>query len=591
MSTAPDTRIHRVDRQVLMIAGMLTTLVFLPMVVLGVVMLLAWRLLRGALVGRLATVSVLLAAVVAALLPCLAVLMHHDNPLDQYVTAQSVLYASILVHVTAVPPLPGWGPTDYLRGVAPLSAPGALLGACILGFLTQSPPLHLDRREATGIIVSRGVQRRAQRGLRHPHDGWGIGYRADGKLVDISDREARLHAIICEATGSGKTTIIRHLVEGIGSRQAVVIIDCKASRSLRQVVEAIPNSVVWTIGGTVRWDALRGDPTALANKLLVAEGYDASAAIYKAAAERYVQWVGLLLDATGEPHDPQRLAELLKQSQLARRLRELKGRQGGAWADHIEPMASRLAALGETELHGITGFATRFGFLVEGMVGRGLGVGPDALVIEDAIRAGRTVLFSLDAASYADVAAKLGAWVLLDLVRVAGVLQAEGWGDTAQAALVIDEFSALGHEGRHVMPVLARAREAGIACVVSTQGLADLSRIDRSMPQQVVQNTAVRIVLRQGSADDADQWARILGQYDREELARATDDLGRSTGSGSARWRRDWYVPPDELRVLGTGEAIVSVAPVHGQPPRLERVLVAQPGMGQRRDNQQKRLP
>jgi len=88
------------------------------------------------------------------------------------------------------------------------------------------------------------------------------------------------------------------------------------------------------------------------------------------------------------------------------------------------------------------------------------------------------------------------------------------------------------------------------------------------MPQQVVQNTAVRIVLRRGPADDADQWARILWQYDREELARTTDDLGRSTGSGLARWRRDWYVPPDELRVLGTGEAIVSVAPVYSQPPR-----------------------
>jgi len=109
------------------------------------------------------------------------------------------------------------------------------------------------------------------------------------------------------------------------------------------------------------------------------------------------------------------------------------------------------------------------------------------------------------------------------------------------------------------------------------------------MPQQVVQNTAVRIVLRQGSADDADQWARIIGQFDREELARATDDLGRSTGSGSARWRRDWYVSPDELRVLGTGDAIVSVAPVYGQSPRLERVLVAQPGAVHRRESQQMR--
>jgi hypothetical protein len=45
----------------------------------------------------------------------------------------------------------------------------------------------------------------------------------------------------------------------------------------------------------------------------------------------------------------------------------------------------------------------------------------------------------------------------------------------------------------------------------------------------------------------------------------------------TTRWRRDFYVPPEELRALGTGEAVVAVAPAGRQPRRLERVRVAPP--------------
>jgi hypothetical protein len=56
------------------------------------------------------------------------------------------------------------------------------------------------------------------------------------------------------------------------------------------------------------------------------------------------------------------------------------------------------------------------------VAGPSLGAGAGALVLEEAIRAGRTVLVSLDAAAYPTLAAKVGAWALLDLVRVAGLL-------------------------------------------------------------------------------------------------------------------------------------------------------------------------
>jgi hypothetical protein len=141
---------------------------------------------------------------------------------------------------------------------------------------------------------------------------------------------------------------------------------------------------------------------------------------------------------------------------------------------------------------------------------------------------------------------------------------------------VIDEFGALGAEGRHVVPLMARMREAGMACVLATHGLADLARVDRPLPQQVVQNAGTRVVLRQGSHEDAEHWDYALGQVQREELSRKLLD-GKDRGEASTQWRRDFRVQPEDLFVLGPGEAVVQVAPLGRGKERLQRVKLAEP--------------
>src|SRR5207302_6420592 len=126
--------------------------------------------------------------------------------------------------------------------------------------------------------------------------------------------------------------------------------------------------------------------------------------------------------------------------------------------------------------------------------------------------------------------------------------------------IVVDEFSALGREGRHIVPLLARSRESGMACVLATQGLADLARVDRDLPQQIMQNTAVRLALRQGSAEDQEAWSALLGGA----------PLPYS-GSAYVHRERARAVPPDDLAMLRTGEAFLQVMPgaSHGTRKRL----------------------
>jgi hypothetical protein len=75
----------------------------------------------------------------------------------------------------------------------------------------------------------------------------------------------------------------------------------------------------------------------------------------------------------------------------------------------------------------------------EGITGQSRGHG---LTLEEAIQAGRTVLFSLDAATSPALATKL-ARVLLDLVWVMAQR-------IRPCLVIVDEFSAFGREGRHL---------------------------------------------------------------------------------------------------------------------------------------------
>lgn len=493
---------------------------------------------------------------------------------DDYLYWQTALIAGMVAQLLgreAEMPLPP--AALYAAGVAPLAGPGALVCAAVGDLWRRSRELRLEERHGEGVRVFPWVRWLASLPIRHPRDGWAVGRTKLGRVVAILDAEARHHTLLGGATGSGKTWLLRVLIEAIAGRHPLVIIDCKASRLLRRAVEALGGQV-WHVQGQLVWDALRGDPSCFADKLLAGYEYTPEAAVYRDAAERHVQWVGVALQIMRAPRDPKLIAQLLHLAAFKRYLAQVAKRS----PERAAFISRCLASMTDVEKKGVAGFATRFGVLIEGAAGQSLGTGPSALVLEEVIRANGIVLFSLDAAAYPLMTRRLGAIVLLDLVRVAGLLQAEGWGDDPRRCcyVVVDEFAALGHEGRHVIPVLSRTREAGMACVLATQGLADLERMDRTLVQQVLQNTGVRMALRQGSTEDADRWSAVLGRYRHEELARAISER-QDTGGGFTRWRADVLVPAEDLMALGPGEAIVQIAPLGPRHGLLERVCVVRP--------------
>jgi len=64
--------------------------------------------------------------------------------------------------------------------------------------------------------------------------------------------------------------------------------------------------------------------------------------------------------------------------------------------------------------------------------------------------------------------------------------------DSPRALLLVDEVGALGSAAGHSRGVVVRAREAGLAVVLATQGPSDLEAVDRALLPQVLQDTAWR---------------------------------------------------------------------------------------------------
>ena len=91
-----------------------------------------------------------------------------------------------------------------------------------------------------------------------------------------------------------------------------------------------------------------------------------------------------------------------------------------------------------------------------------------------------------------DEAAALGAWLLLELARVAHERRRS---HNIQAHVIVEELSAFGSFLFHLHRLLARARDAGIAVTATTQALADVAAISDTLPDQMLANTGVQIFL------------------------------------------------------------------------------------------------
>jgi conjugal transfer pilus assembly protein TraD len=416
--------------------------------------------------------------------------------------------------------------------------------------------------------LGRGRRARASDGIR-------LGVTRRGRPVSLEDRELSAHALILGASGAGKTTaLVTILDQQIRRGTPVIAIDMKGSPTFaaqlgRAAAAAGRPFKLWTPDGPGFWNPLQhGNATEGKDKLICTERF--SEPHYQRAAERYVQSLlqvlrhahpgsQVTLDDVVRFMDPKRLPRLLRNvpPDLAARVQDYR------------------SGLTPDQLSAIRGLQTRLAVITEADAGAYLRpAGPGTIDLCSALDGPEVVLFSLNSSRYGKFAAQLGTMVVQDLICTTGLrLEHTAPGARLRPALIaIDEFSGIG--GEHVVALFARGREAGVGALVATQEMADLDRAGHGVRDQVIGNTALKLVLRQDVPASAHTVAQIAGT---ERVWEETRQIGGGLlfpgppGRGTRREVERFIIDPNDVKTLRTGEAVL-ISKVRSARPEIIRV-------------------
>jgi hypothetical protein len=462
------------------------------------------------------------------------------------------------------------GGQAFLQALSQL--PQLLLWAGLLGVLalfTHRPTAQQVKPDPKRHAAAPGwlARRRARNGLRHPkRGGVSVGYTTWCSTSVLTWAEFKLGGLIFGAPNSGKTTMLRRIVQAAAAMSsAAIVIDPKGSRELRKTVAGL-GGIVWTIGGKQKWSPLEDDPEVMTEQLLEGERVDPRApVVFREGAALALVQLGQALRASGKRPSVAQVVEVLR---------------NGKWADVCKrSLGADYHALARVEAEGVQTFAAGLARMVLGPAGRSLGNGPEAFTIRQAVAEHRIVLFSLDTAALPDATRRVAGWAFL---AVRALLSDRLDDENPVPCLVaVDEAHRVGWTARLAVDILAIGREARVPVVLASQGPSDVHDLGHHLLERMVQDAGWRLIFRQGELDSA-RASRMLGAQP------ALDATFRADGGSSVR-RLEAYslegagvgertaVSPSALENLPPGTAWLRVPPIERKRGRVQCVRVALP--------------
>ena len=432
-----------------------------------------------------------------------------------------------------------------------------------------------------------------------------IGVDEAARPVTLDATAFRTHGVVIGPTGVGKTQALERVIYGVTGAPAArelhlpaVVIDMKADPGLAATLAAIATQT------GRQFHHVTADATGTSyNPLAGLTADEMSDALYETlfAADKNVN----LHYATLSRRLLQQACRVCVDLADARVARV----GGGTWTISLDDVADLLnldtlrsvnpylspsvsasltrylADLDASKNEGDVGdVRDRVAVIVDTAAGRALDA--TGFQLEQAIRAGDIVCFSLDAAGAPQTARTIGTLAVQDLCATFGRLARDEWGKTHMCLTVLDEFSALGTP--RVADLYARARSAGGAVLLATQDLdADLEAVSPQFAASVRTNANVWLVLRQTRGEAADAIARDIGsRLAWKETLQVEDDwdalggMHAASGVGSLREVDEFILHPNDIKSLPQGGAYLVVKVPSGTinaataDTRIERVHI-----------------
>ena len=432
-----------------------------------------------------------------------------------------------------------------------------------------------DKKKAVAVAGPELRPRLMSGGREHPEGAIRLGLdRETQRHVDLDPTELSEHVFLPGASGSGKTTTLTRISDGVLSLgHGVVVIDCKGG-DLKQVSahlakrHRLPYHLVDPDDhSTLLYDPCSGEPSDISNKLVGVFNYADAADIYRLASMRVLPILVRALRAAGKPVTLDAIVDSLLSPGAMERL----GRQAG------EPHNTRLLDLsqdverdkGGILAQGHLGLGLRFGALLEGKFGPIFPATEGSVHATDynvansrpyldwdkALSKPGVTYLALRATANSEDVELMGRIIAQDLKQVCSRrIQALAKGeDLVPVLLVIDEFAAL-REAEQFVDLLLQARQARMPSVLSTQYVPETLKIRKAALE------AGLIIAHRLETEDAQL---VAAQFGTRKVWNDTVQMSPegASGWGSARRVDEYNVHPNDLRDMKRGYAALRSVP------------------------------
>ena len=385
----------------------------------------------------------------------------------------------------------------------------------------------------------------------HPHGVIRLGGVRDSPkaAIDLTTDELAQHVFLPGASGSGKTTTLARITDGILSLgYGAIIVDCKGG-GLRSMARDLANKhsmefylVDPSSKESIGYNPCQGDGADVANKLIGAFTYGAEGEVYKSIAMHYVPILVRGLQIANRPINLKELSGVCEQFSMAQLAREV-GKTDQGLKDELDGLSKETGVAKS----GFTTLQHRFGALLEGRFGD-IFKNPDALNWDKATKAPSVTYIGLPATAASEDVELMGRVLAQDLKQLCHRrLQALEDGVSITPILAsFDEFAAL-REATQITDLLLQARQAKMPCVISTQYLPEATPIKKAALQ------AGLLLVHRLEAKDAEDMAAQFGTRPRPKVTHQIDWETGTTEKGSVREVEEYVIHPNILRKLPVG--------------------------------------
>ena len=391
------------------------------------------------------------------------------------------------------------------------------------------------------------------------------------KPVCLDLRSRSQHLIVSGATGQGKTTLLKTLLNhSLKHKHPVIIIDPKGEKE--DISEMKERAKLYNRENdfylfslsfpeeSVSYNPLENGTSEQIKARLI-DGLRFEHEYFKAQASLWLGAVLYALEVLKKPITFSVLRELISNKEKLRVLQKEINKLDKH--EHKERLKSGLHSAFQIKHSDLAGVFSQISSIdsavFTNIISPKVNSKKTKLSLSDILEKKQIAYFQMNVNGYGDISRRIGRIILQDLKVLSNQIQAGQKNfDYDFCACFIDEFGSFATQD--FADFLKMARSSRIGIHLFCQGLADLKAVTSEFKEQIIGNTSSKIIFRQDVPEDAETWSGIAGTFSSRKKTyqiTGTETEEEMTGMGSLREVKEMRIEFDVFKKLSVGQAVL----------------------------------